>query len=138
MRLAALRQTEMTGELTLFPAAESSEAGSLLGCSPNDTSRAEVVGELDAEFQRVEDQCSWLEWSAMRICDLLLGPPPSRAQLANRLDEAAGQLTVERVARWEVDAEREARQTLTVRVLDMVLGSADGPSSLVASMSTAA
>jgi hypothetical protein len=59
----------------------------------------EVVGELVAEFQKLEKQCSWLEQPTVRIYDLLLGPPPSRARLANRLDEATGQLRVELAAR---------------------------------------
>jgi hypothetical protein len=50
----------------------------------------------------------------MRICDLLLGPPPGRAQMANRLDEAAGQLRVELATRPKVDAELEALWTSTV------------------------
>jgi hypothetical protein len=52
----------------------------------------------------------------MRICDLLLGPPSGWARLANRLDEAAGQLGAQLAARREVDAELEALQTSTVWV----------------------
>jgi hypothetical protein len=40
--------------------------------------------------------------------------------------------------RWEADAELEALRTLAARVRDLVLGSADMPSSLATSMSTAA
>jgi hypothetical protein len=57
--------------------------------------------------------------------------------LADHLDEATGQLRVELAPQWEVDAELEALRTLAVRVWDFVLGRADGPSSLAASMSTA-
>jgi hypothetical protein len=52
---------------------------SVLGRSPNNTTRAEVVGELAAKFQKVEGCRLKLKWHAARICDLLLGPPPSRA-----------------------------------------------------------
>jgi hypothetical protein len=43
---------------------------------------------------------------------------------------------VELSARWEVDAELEALWASAVRVLDLVLGGADGPSSLAAFVST--
>jgi hypothetical protein len=43
MPLAALQHTEMAGELTMFQAAVSSAAESVLGRSPDDTSRVEVV-----------------------------------------------------------------------------------------------
>jgi hypothetical protein len=52
----------------------------------------------------------------MRICDLLLGPPPNRARLANCLDKAARLLGVELVAQREADAELEALRTLAVQV----------------------
>jgi hypothetical protein len=45
---------------------------------------------------------------------------------------------VELAARWEADAELEALWSLAARVRDMVLGGADGPSSLATSMSSAA
>jgi hypothetical protein len=51
---------------------------SVLGHSPRETFRMEVMGELVTEFQRLEELCSWLEWPGMRICDLLLGPHSSR------------------------------------------------------------
>jgi hypothetical protein len=53
------------------------------------------------------------------------------------LDEAAGQVKVELAAQWEAYVELEALQTLAVRVQDLVLGSDNGSSSLVASMSVA-
>jgi hypothetical protein len=77
----------MAGELTVFRVVVSSATESVLGRSLGDTSRVEVVGELTTEFHKVEDQCSRLERPVVRICDLLLGPPPGRAQLADRLDE---------------------------------------------------
>jgi hypothetical protein len=51
----------------------------VLGQLPNESSRVEVMNELVAKFQRQEELCSWLEGPGMRICDLLLGPPPSQA-----------------------------------------------------------
>jgi hypothetical protein len=71
----------------VFRVVVSSATESVLGHSFGDTSRVEVVGELTTEFHKVEDQCSRLERPVMRIYDLLLGPPPGRAQLADRLDE---------------------------------------------------
>jgi hypothetical protein len=41
----------------------------------------------------------------MRISDLLIEPPPGQVRLANRLDEAAGQLSAELAAGQEADAE---------------------------------
>jgi hypothetical protein len=83
---------------------------SALGRSPNEIFSVEVVGELVAEFQRVEERRSWL---ATRIYNLLIGPPPGQAILADRLDEAVGQLRAELATRWEVDAKWEALQTST-------------------------
>jgi hypothetical protein len=40
----------------------------------------------------------------VRICDLLLGPLTGRARLADRLDEATGQLRVELEALWTLAA----------------------------------
>jgi hypothetical protein len=53
----------------------------------------------------MEDRCSWLERPIMRICDLLLGLPPS---LADHLDEAAELLGVELAIWREADAKLEA------------------------------
>jgi hypothetical protein len=108
MRLAALHHIEMAGELTMFWAVVSSAAQSVLGCSPSNTTRAVVVGELVAEFQKVEYRCSWLERPITRICNLLLGLLSGRAWLADHLNEVAGQLKVELAARWEAEAELEA------------------------------
>jgi hypothetical protein len=74
----------------------------------------------------------------VRSYDLLLGPLTGRARLVDHLDEATGQLRVELAARQEVDVELEALQTLVARVQDLVLGSADGSSSLETSMSIVA
>jgi hypothetical protein len=53
MRLATLHHTKMAKELAMFQAGVSSTAESVLGCSPGDTTRVEVVGELVTEFQTV-------------------------------------------------------------------------------------
>jgi hypothetical protein len=135
MRLAALCHTEIAIEFGVLRTAVSSVMESVVWHSPSDTFHMEVVSELVAEFQKMEDQCLRLERPDMRICDLLLGPPISRARLVDHLDEAAGQLRVELVAGWEVDAELGAPRTSVVRAWDLVLDSADGPSSVAVSMS---
>jgi hypothetical protein len=58
MRLAALHQSKMAGELTAFWMAVSSTTESMLGHSPSDTTNVDVVGELVAKFQEVEGQHS--------------------------------------------------------------------------------
>jgi hypothetical protein len=52
MQLATLHHTEMARQLAAFCAAVSSAVESVLGRSPGNTARAEVVGELVAEFKR--------------------------------------------------------------------------------------
>jgi hypothetical protein len=74
----------------------------------------------------------------MRICDQLLRLPPSQARWANHLSDAAGQLEADLTAWWLVDIELQALQTLVARVRVLELGNADGPSSLVASLSMVA
>jgi hypothetical protein len=58
MRLAALRHTEMAGELAALRAVVSSTVESVLGRSPNDIFHMEVVGELAVKFQKMEERCS--------------------------------------------------------------------------------
>jgi hypothetical protein len=138
LRLAALHHTEVARELAVFWAAVSSTGESVLGRSPSNNARAEVVGELVIEFQKVEELRSKLQWPTARMCNLLLRPPPGRAWLADRLDEAEWQLRVELVARWEAKAELEALWSLAARVRGFVLNDVDGPSSLATSMSAVA
>jgi hypothetical protein len=90
MQLAALRHTEMAGELAAFRAAVSSVMELVFGHSLSNTAHVVVVGELIAEFQKVEDHRSWLEWPIAKICDLLPRPPPDWAWLADRLNGATG------------------------------------------------
>jgi hypothetical protein len=108
MRVAALRHTNMAGELATLREVVSFAVGSVLGRSPAETSQVDVVGELVAEFQRLEEPCLRLERPGVRICDLLLGLPLGLARWVDRLDEAVGQLGEELVARREVDTELEA------------------------------
>jgi hypothetical protein len=88
MRLVARLHTKIAKELATLRATVSSTTELVLGRSPDDAFHVEVVGELVAEFQKIEDRCLHLEWPATRICDWLLGPLPNRARLADHLDEA--------------------------------------------------
>jgi hypothetical protein len=90
MQASAIRHIEMAGELATLQTAVSSAAESVLGRSPSDTFRVEVVGELVIEFKKMKVWRSRLERPTTRVCDLLLGPPPGRAWLGDHLDEAAG------------------------------------------------
>jgi hypothetical protein len=73
-------------------------------CSPGNTAHVEVVNKLVAKFQKVETCSSKLKWPTVRICDLLLGPPPGWAWLADCLDEATAWLKVEKDTRRKVEA----------------------------------
>jgi hypothetical protein len=88
MRLAALSHTKMAREFAALWAAVSFAVESTLGHSPNHTFCVGIVGKMVGEFQKLEERCSRLERPATRIYDLLLGPPPSRSELADHLDEA--------------------------------------------------
>jgi hypothetical protein len=54
-----------------------------------ETSWVEVTNELVAKFWRWEELFSRLQGPGVRICELLVGPPPSQARWADRLAEAA-------------------------------------------------
>jgi hypothetical protein len=118
MRLPTLRHTKMAGELAAFRAVVSSATESVLERSPGDTTCAKVVGELVTDFQKEEVRRSRLEQPTVGICDLLLGPPPGRVQLADCLDEAAGQLRMELATQREAEAELEALRSSAVWVRD--------------------
>jgi hypothetical protein len=105
MRLAALHHTDRAGELAAFQAAVSSATELVLGRSPNNTTRAEVVGELATGFQKVEGHHLKLERHVAGICDLLLRPPLGRAWLVDHLDETTRLLREELTTRWEAEAE---------------------------------
>jgi hypothetical protein len=47
----------------------------MVGCSPNEDFRVEVVDELLIEFQERVEWHLRLETSGMRICDMILRPP---------------------------------------------------------------
>jgi hypothetical protein len=51
----ALHHTEMAEEFAALRVVVSSVAESVLGQLPNDTFRVEVVGELVAKFQKLEE-----------------------------------------------------------------------------------
>jgi hypothetical protein len=101
----------MTGELIVLWVAVSSTVESIFGCLPGETFRMQVMGEVVAKFQRLEELCLRPGQLGTRICDLLLDPPLGQARWVDRVDEAIGWLAVELVARWEVDAELEALRT---------------------------
>jgi hypothetical protein len=71
----------------------------------------------------------------MRIYDLLLKAPPGQARWADYLGEAARRLDVDLASQRQVDAELEALRTLVAHVRGLVLGNADGSSSMAASLS---
>jgi hypothetical protein len=84
----ALHHTAMAGALTALRAAVSSTVELVLGCSPNDTFCMEVVGVLVAEFQKLEERCSRLERPVVRICNLLLDPPPGQTRPPDSLRQS--------------------------------------------------
>jgi hypothetical protein len=94
MRAAALHHAEVAEELTALRAAVSSVTELVLGGSPGETSCVEVMNEVTANFQELEELWSLLRGPGARICILLLGPSPDQARWADRLEEAAGQLEV--------------------------------------------
>jgi hypothetical protein len=134
MRAAALCHAEMTGELIALRPTVSSTLEQVLGCSPNETFRVEVMDELVAKFQRLEELCSRLEGPTVRICDLLLEPLPSQAQWPDRLGEATRRLEAELATQRQVEAELEALWTSATRVQDLVLRNTNILSSLAVSL----
>jgi hypothetical protein len=138
MWIAALRHTEISGEIAMLQATVSYVVEFALGHSPDEAFWVEVMDELVVKFQKLEEQHSQLEWPSARIFDMLLGPPSGRAHLADRLEKVAKQLGAELAARREADAGLEGLQTLATRIWDLVLDGADGPSSLVTSLFTVA
>jgi hypothetical protein len=52
---ATLHQARVVGELTVLQVAVSSATKLMLGCSPNETSRVEVMNEVAVEFWRLEE-----------------------------------------------------------------------------------
>jgi hypothetical protein len=108
MRAAAIRHIEMAGVLAILRVVVTSTVALVLGCSPDETFRVEIMDEVVAQFQKLEELCLGRERPDTRICDLLQGPPPDQARWADRLDEAVRWLEAELTAwRW-VDTELEA------------------------------
>jgi hypothetical protein len=89
MRLSTPHHIDMVGELAKLQAVVSSTTESALGHSPNEIFCVEVVDELVVELSRLDERWSRLEQLATRIYDLLLGPPPGRVRLVDRLEEIA-------------------------------------------------
>jgi hypothetical protein len=135
IRAAAIHHIEMVGELAVLWVAMTYAIELVLGRSPDETFRVELMDKVVAQFRKLEELCSQLEQPSASICDLLLGPPPDQARWADRLDEAIRRLEVELTTRWQVDAKLEALQTLAAWVWDLVLDNIDGPSSLLAYLS---
>jgi hypothetical protein len=108
MRATALRHTGVVEEFTMLQAAVSTTAELVLGRSLDETSRVEIMNELTAKFQKLEELCSRLEGHGKRICRLLLGPPPSHACWADCLEEAAGRLEAAMAEQRRANAELEA------------------------------
>jgi hypothetical protein len=80
MLVAAICHIEMVGELATFGAAVTSATELVLGCSLDETFWVEIMDELVAQFQKLEELCSRLEQPDARICDLLLELPPNQAR----------------------------------------------------------
>jgi hypothetical protein len=79
MRIGALHHTEMAGELVALWVVVSATVAFVLGHSPNETFWVKVVDELVVKIGKLEERHSQLEQLRVRICNLLLGPPSSRA-----------------------------------------------------------
>jgi hypothetical protein len=79
MWFAAIHHIEMARELVALRATVTSATELVLGRPPDETVWVEIMDELVAQFQKLEDQYSWLELPDARICDLLLRPPPDDA-----------------------------------------------------------
>jgi hypothetical protein len=76
MWAATLRYAVVVGDLAVLRAPVSFTAELVLGCSPDGTSRVEVMCELSTKFQRLEELCSWVEGPGARIFSMLHGLPP--------------------------------------------------------------
>jgi hypothetical protein len=90
MQAAALNYAGAVRELITLRAAMSSATELVLGRSPGETSRVEVMNELTAKFQELEELSSRPNGSRARIYSLILVPSPSQARWADLLEEAAG------------------------------------------------
>jgi hypothetical protein len=72
MWATAIRNIKLVGELATLWAAVTSAT------------------ELVAQFQKLEERCSWLEQPDAKICNLLLQLPPNQARWADHMDEVVG------------------------------------------------
>jgi hypothetical protein len=80
MWAASICHIEMAGELAALQTTVTSVAESMLGCSPDETFRVEIMDELVTQFQKLEDLCLRLERPDVKIYDLLLVLPPDQAR----------------------------------------------------------
>jgi hypothetical protein len=84
----------------------------VLGRSPNETFQVEITDEQVAQFRKLEELCSQLEWPSMRIYDLLIGPPPDPARWADCLDKATRRLEAKLIAWRQLNTKLDALRTL--------------------------
>jgi hypothetical protein len=80
----------------------------VLGRSPSNAFWVEVLEELVTEFKEQAEWCSHLEYSGLRVCDLILVPSTDQVRLANCLEQDNGQLQAEYEECREVDAKLES------------------------------
>jgi hypothetical protein len=73
MWFAATYHTEVAMHLALLWVVVSSAAQSMLGHLPPEVLQEDAVGEMATKFWEQGEQCSHLEDSGSRICDLILG-----------------------------------------------------------------
>jgi hypothetical protein len=86
MWATTLHHAMVIRELAARQAVVTSAMERVLRRSPDETSRVDVMNELTAKIQKLEELCSWLKGLGVRICDLLLGPLPGQAQWADHLE----------------------------------------------------
>jgi hypothetical protein len=86
MWATTLRHAMVIRELAARQAVVTSAMERVLRRSPDETSRVDVMNELTAKIQKLEELCSWLKGLGVRIYDLLLGPLPGQAQWADHLE----------------------------------------------------
>jgi hypothetical protein len=127
----------MAGQFATLQVLVSFTAQSMLGRSPTEAFRLDVLEEMLTEFQEQAEQRHRLKSSGIRICDLILELPSGQVRLANRVDEVLRRLQVKQAEHREMDIKREGLWSSIVQIWDLVLGGPDGTSSLASSLSSA-
>jgi hypothetical protein len=92
MRFAAANYTGVAMWFSALWAVVPSAAHSVLGRLPIEAFQVEVVGEKVAKFPEQAAQCSRLETSGLRVCDLILGLADDRAPLVVGLEQAVARV----------------------------------------------